>query len=94
MQDLILHGNKGEYETRSDADFAACIAMFGAGYEAPEVWAVMTDPFIHLLANDAGCVWRHAYDPETGAVSPFRSGYVNRPCKPGDAAPNPVSPAS
>ena len=35
---------------------------------------------LHLLANDTGCVWRHAYDPETGAVSPFRSGYVNRPC--------------
>ncbi|HVF00965.1 MAG TPA: hypothetical protein VNA27_06445 [Rubrobacteraceae bacterium] len=30
--------------------------------------------FIHLLANDAGCVWRHSYDPETGAVFPFRSG--------------------
>ncbi len=44
MQELILHGNKGEYETRSDADFAACIAMFGAGYEASEVWAAMTDP--------------------------------------------------
>ncbi|HZG64364.1 MAG TPA: hypothetical protein VEY13_12785 [Rubrobacteraceae bacterium] len=39
---------------------------------------------IHLLANDAGCVWRHSYDPETGAVSPFRSGYVNRTCKPDD----------
>jgi predicted metal-dependent enzyme (double-stranded beta helix superfamily) len=37
---------------------------------------------IHLLANDTGCVWRHSYDPETGNVSPFRSGYVNRPCEP------------
>ena len=37
---------------------------------------------LHLLANDTGCVWRHAYDPETGAVSPFRSGYANRPCEP------------
>ena len=35
---------------------------------------------LHLLANDTGCVWRHSYDPETGTVSPFRSGYVNRPC--------------
>ena len=35
---------------------------------------------LHLLANDTGCVWRHSYDPETGAVSPFRSGYANRPC--------------
>lgn len=35
---------------------------------------------IHLLANDTGCVWRHAYDPEEGEVRPFRSGYVNRGC--------------
>jgi hypothetical protein len=40
------------------------------------------DSSIHLLANDTGCVWRHSYDPETGAVSPFRSGYVNRSCEP------------
>ncbi len=44
MQDLVRHGNNGEYETRSDADFAACLAMFGAGYEEAEVWATMTDP--------------------------------------------------
>jgi len=37
---------------------------------------------IHLLANDTGCVWRHSYDPESGAVSPFKSGYANRPCPP------------
>ena len=36
---------------------------------------------IHLLANDTGCVWRHTYDPETGAESPFRSGYANVPCE-------------
>jgi len=35
---------------------------------------------IHLLTNDTGCVWRHAYDPESGAVRDFRSGYVNVPC--------------
>jgi predicted metal-dependent enzyme (double-stranded beta helix superfamily) len=35
---------------------------------------------IHLLTNDTGCVWRHAYDPETGSVRDFRSGYVNVPC--------------
>ncbi len=41
-----------------------------------------TSVSIHLLANDTGCVWRHSYDPETGDVSPFRSGYANRPCPP------------
>jgi 3-mercaptopropionate dioxygenase len=35
---------------------------------------------IHLLTNDTGCVWRHAYDPDTGEARPFRSGYVNAPC--------------
>ena len=39
-----------------------------------------TSVSIHLLANDTGCIWRHAYTPETSEVRPFRSGYVNRPC--------------
>ena len=44
---------------------------------------------IHLLTNDTGCVWRHAYDPATGEAAPFRSGYVNVACSddsPEDAA--------
>jgi 3-mercaptopropionate dioxygenase len=39
-----------------------------------------TSVSIHLLTNDTGCVWRHAYDADSGAVTPFRSGYVNVPC--------------
>ena len=39
---------------------------------------------IHLLTNDTGCVWRHAYDPETGSTRDFRSGYVNVPCEDDD----------
>jgi predicted metal-dependent enzyme (double-stranded beta helix superfamily) len=39
-----------------------------------------TSVSIHLLTNDTGCVWRHAYEPDTGAVRPFRSGYVNVAC--------------
>jgi 3-mercaptopropionate dioxygenase len=35
---------------------------------------------IHLLANDTACVWRHKFDPATGVVTPFRSGYANAPC--------------
>ncbi len=41
-----------------------------------------TSVSIHLLANDTGCVWRHSFDPDTGVVQPFRSGYANRPCEP------------
>ena len=40
---------------------------------------------IHLLTNDTGCVWRHSYDPETGAASPFKSGYANAGCAEGRA---------
>ncbi len=35
---------------------------------------------IHLLANDTGCVVRHAFDPDRAHVSPFRSGYSNVAC--------------
>lgn len=35
---------------------------------------------IHLLANDTACIWRHKFDPGSGAVTPFRSGYANAPC--------------
>jgi predicted metal-dependent enzyme (double-stranded beta helix superfamily) len=38
---------------------------------------------IHLLGNDAGCVWRHAYDPDQERVRQFRSGYSNMPCDAG-----------
>ena len=39
-----------------------------------------TSVSIHLLTNDTGCVWRHAYDLDTGEARPFRSGYVNVAC--------------
>jgi len=40
-----------------------------------------TSVSIHLLTNDTGCVWRHAYEPETGDVRAFRSGWVNVACE-------------
>jgi len=39
-----------------------------------------TSVSIHLLTNDTGCVWRHAYEP-SGEARPFRSGYVNVECR-------------
>ena len=39
-----------------------------------------TSVSIHLLTNDTGCVWRNAYDPDSGEARPFRSGYVNVDC--------------
>ena len=35
---------------------------------------------IHLLANDTACVTRHRFEPRTGMVVPFRSGYSNAKC--------------
>jgi 3-mercaptopropionate dioxygenase len=46
-----------------------------------------TSVSIHLLTNDTGCVWRHAYDPGTGQARPFRSGYANAPCAPESGPP-------
>ncbi len=40
-----------------------------------------TSVSIHLLTNDTGCVWRHAYDEHSGEARPFRSGYVNVACE-------------
>jgi predicted metal-dependent enzyme (double-stranded beta helix superfamily) len=40
-----------------------------------------TSVSIHLLTNDTGCIWRHAYDPDSGEARPFRSGYVNVACE-------------
>jgi predicted metal-dependent enzyme (double-stranded beta helix superfamily) len=45
---------------------------------------------IHLLTNDTGCVWRHTYDPESGAVHAFRSGYGNAACPPDGSRANRV----
>jgi predicted metal-dependent enzyme (double-stranded beta helix superfamily) len=39
-----------------------------------------TSVSVHLLTNDTGCVWRHAYEP-SGETRPFRSGYVNVDCE-------------
>ena len=44
-----------------------------------------TSVSLHLLTNDTGCVWRHAYDAESGETRPFRSGYVNVACDEDDS---------
>ncbi|WP_166178953.1 DNA-primase RepB domain-containing protein [Rubrobacter tropicus] len=46
MRHLVSRGNRGlrrPYPSRSEADFAVCLAMSTAGYTEAEVWAVMTD---------------------------------------------------
>lgn len=53
--------------------------------------SAQTSVSIHLLTNDTGCVWRHAYDPDSGEERPFRSGYVNTPCGDDDREEAPAS---
>jgi predicted metal-dependent enzyme (double-stranded beta helix superfamily) len=36
---------------------------------------------LHLLGNDVGCILRHRFEPETGEIAPFRSGYTNIDCE-------------
>jgi predicted metal-dependent enzyme (double-stranded beta helix superfamily) len=43
--------------------------------------SAVTSVSIHLLTNDTGCVWRHAFDAASGQATPFRSGYVNVACE-------------
>jgi hypothetical protein len=46
-KDLIRLGHAGAgnpYKSRSEADFAVCLAMFSAGYDEGQVRAVLTDP--------------------------------------------------
>jgi len=44
-RELVFYGNlQGGYASRSEADFAACLGMFAAGFEEAEVWAAMTNP--------------------------------------------------
>jgi predicted metal-dependent enzyme (double-stranded beta helix superfamily) len=45
---------------------------------------------IHLLTNDTGCVWRHTYEPDSGELRPFRSGYANAPCVSDEEAADPA----
>lgn len=64
MRNLIAIGNAAAgkpYPTRSHADFAVAIAMFGAGFEEREVWHVLSDPSngISERYRDRG---RYGYD--------------------------------
>lgn len=47
IRNLIRDGYSAagdSYKSRSEADFAVCIAMFGAGFDEEAVWDAMTDP--------------------------------------------------
>lgn len=60
-----------------------CYTLLPPDGDIHYVKTVSTEPSvsIHLLANDTACVWRHKFEPETGRVTAFRSGYSNAACK-------------
>ncbi|MDE3156412.1 MAG: cysteine dioxygenase family protein [Acidobacteriota bacterium] len=65
-----------------------CYALLPPDGDIHYVKTVSPTPSVslHLLANDTACVWRHRYDPESGRVTPFRSGYSNAACPPDEAS--------
>jgi predicted metal-dependent enzyme (double-stranded beta helix superfamily) len=47
----------------------------------------VTSVSLHLLGNNNGCIWRHQFNPEAGAVKAFKSGWLNVPCDEPDEMP-------
>ncbi|MEZ5421186.1 MAG: cysteine dioxygenase family protein [Vicinamibacterales bacterium] len=82
----------GRDETRADLEVAKAhtlgtgefYALLPPRDDIHYVKTVSDEPSvsIHLLANDTACVWRHRFQPASGAVQAFRSGYSNAPCPP------------
>ncbi len=73
-----------EVARRQTLDRGGCYALLPPTDDIHYVRTISDAPSIsiHLLANDTACVWRHRFDPGSGLVTPFRSGYTNAPCPP------------
>ena len=88
-EEIYAHGDSSfelvEQRSLAPGDFYALIPprddIHRVRTTSPE-----TSVSIHLLTNDTGCVWRHAYDEATGEAKPFRSGYVNVACEDDEGA--------
>ena len=84
-QDEDIYAERGdgielvESRTLAPGDFYALIPPTDDIHRV-RTTSPQTSVSIHLLTNDTGCVWRHAYDAKSGEVTPFRSGYVNVLC--------------
>ena len=82
-EDIYAEGEDGfelvESRTLAPGDFYALIPPQDDIHRV-RTTSPQTSVSIHLLTNDTGCIWRHAYDAHSGERTPFRSGYVNVPC--------------
>jgi len=72
-----------EVAKRQELGAGECYSLLPPADDIHYVKTISDTPSIsiHLLANDTACVWRHRFEPQTGVVTPFRSGYANAPCK-------------
>jgi predicted metal-dependent enzyme (double-stranded beta helix superfamily) len=92
FETVYLRGDDGADESRADLTVAREQTMDTGEFYAllpprDDIHFVRTvsdvpSVSIHLLANDTACVWRHRFEPATGEVKAFRSGYSNAPCPP------------
>jgi predicted metal-dependent enzyme (double-stranded beta helix superfamily) len=89
-EDVFSRRDDGSSEERAELVLAESRALVpGDFYELlPETdihrvrtTSSVTSVSLHLLGNDNGCIWRHRFHPEDGHIEPFRSGYVNIPCR-------------
>jgi predicted metal-dependent enzyme (double-stranded beta helix superfamily) len=89
-EEVFARRDDGSHAERADLALAdRCRLRPGDFYEllpAVDIHRVrtvspMTSVSLHLLGNDNGCIWRHRFHPEESRVEPFRSGYVNAPCR-------------
>ncbi|MBW4564776.1 MAG: hypothetical protein KME32_27355 [Mojavia pulchra JT2-VF2] len=58
-----------------------CLLHPNGDIHAVKTISQITTVSIHLLGNDAGCIWHHQFIPESHSVKSCRSGYCNAPCK-------------
>ena len=81
--EIYTHGDGGlelvERRTLSAGDFYILIPPRDDIHRV-RTTSAETSVSIHLLTNDTGCVWRHAFDESSGDARPFRSGYINVAC--------------
>jgi predicted metal-dependent enzyme (double-stranded beta helix superfamily) len=82
-EEIYAHGDDGlelvERRSLRPGDFYALLPPRDDIHRV-RTTSAETSVSIHLLTNDTGCVWRHAYDVDSGETRPFRSGYVNVEC--------------
>lgn len=80
----LAHGTAElRLESTQDARRGDFYVLLPPDGDIHRITTTSTEPSIsiHLLGNDVGCVVRHRFEPDRGAVTAFRSGYTNVPCE-------------